>query len=193
MVALKLPDIIINSLCLRILILICLLFGLVIKAEVVEAQSPRANEYMVKLGYLYNFAKFVQWPQKNTLNGNKPITICILGENPFGAALASLQGKTAQGHPLAVRYLKKEMSFQACDMLFIAQSERYRLSEILAKLEDLSVLTVSDITGFARAGGMVGLVEKNRRITFEINLPEVQKSALTMSAQLLKLATIVGQ
>lgn len=169
------------------------LIGLVSGTQVVEAQSPRAQEYMVKLGYLYNFAKFVEWPLQTTANDDTPITICILGENPFGAALASVQGKTAQERPLEIRRLQKEASFDVCHILFIAKSERQRLLEILAKLDSLPVLTVSDIPSFAQTGGMVGLVEDNRRIVFEINLPKVQKMDLTISAQLLKLATIVGQ
>ncbi len=193
MVALEVQGIAIRCQYFTLLLLVSLWFSLGIGARGVEAQSPRAQEYMVKLGYLYNFAKFVEWPLQDTLNSNTPITVCILGKNPFGPELVSIQNKTVQDRPIAVRQLQNKASFQACHILFIAKSERQRLPEILAKLDGLPVLTVSDIPGFAQAGGMVGLVEDNRRVVFEINLPKVQETELAMSAQLLKLATIVGQ
>jgi hypothetical protein len=193
MVVLERQSVTTRSQYLILLLLVSVWFGLVTGTKIVEAQSPRAQEYLVKLGYLYNFAKFVEWPLQTPANDKIPISICILGKNPFGPELASVQGKTAQERPLEIRRLQKEASFDACHILFIAKSERQHLLEILAKLESLPVLTVSDMPGFAQAGGMVGLVEDNRRIVFEINLPNVQKMDLTISAQLLKLATIVGQ
>jgi hypothetical protein len=145
------------------------------------------------VSYLYNFAKFVEWPPGAFASAAAPLFICIAGDNPFGDALATLSGKTVESHPVEVRPIPAATGLEKCHIVFIGRAEQGRFKTVLAKLARLPILTVSDIGGFAQAGGMIGLVEADQRIRFDINLATTHQANLKLSSQLLKLATIVEQ
>ncbi|RUQ34056.1 MAG: YfiR family protein [Candidatus Competibacteraceae bacterium] len=148
------------------------------------------DEYAVKAAYLYNFAKFIEWPPGAFASTDAPLWICIVGDNPFGNALAALYGKTVEKHPVAMRPISTE-GFDQCHIVFIGHIEAGSFKTLLAKLRRLPILTVSDISDFARTGGMIGLVETDQHIRFDINLTATRQAGLKLSSQLLKLATIV--
>lgn len=166
-----------------------LLGTLLLRANVWAAEF---DEYAVKAAYLYNFAKFVEWPQEAFATADAPLRICIVGDNPFGDALAALSGKTAQDHPVETRLVSAATGFGSCHIVFISGTEQGQFKTLLAKLSRLPILTVSDINAFAQAGGMIGLVEADQRIRFDINLAAARQVGLKISSQLLKLATIVN-
>ena len=156
-----------------------------------SAWAGEFDEYTVKAAYLYNFAKFVEWPSGAFVNADAPLLICIAGANPFGDALAALTGKTVGSHPVEVRHYPAATGLESCHVVFIGRAEQGRFKAILAKLGRLPILTVSDIGDFAQVGGMIGLVEAEQRIRFDINLTASRQANLKLSSQLLKLANIV--
>lgn len=156
-----------------------------------NARASEFDEYAVKAAYLYNFAKFVEWPPGAFASEEAPLLICIAGDNPFGTALASLSGKTVHAHPVEVRHIPMATHLDPCHIVYLSQAEQGRFKTILAKLMHLSILTVSDINDFAQVGGMIGLVEADQRVRFNINLTATRQANLKLSSQLLKLATIV--
>lgn len=155
------------------------------------AWASEFDEYAIKAAYLYNFAKYVEWPPGVFANADAPLSICIAGNNPFGDALAALSGKTVETHPVEVRLVPAAVGLDRCHIVFVGRAEQSRFKTLLAKLVRLPILTVSDIGDFARAGGMIGLVEADQRIRFDINLTAARQANLKLSSQLLKLATIV--
>lgn len=157
-----------------------------------SAQPRQAKEYEVKAAYLYNFARFVDWPEAAFPTENAPLVVAVLGESPFGPALDSLVGKTAKGRPLQVRRARRLDELPGVHLLFIADSERQRLSVILAALAGRPVLTVADVPHFARQGGMIQLIAAEGAVRFEINRSAALREGLEISSRLLQLATIVG-
>jgi hypothetical protein len=158
-----------------------------------RARAAEFDEYAVKAAYLYNFAKFVEWPPEAFARNDSPLWICVVGANPFGDMLAMLSDKRVEKHPVEVRYLPTAAGLDQCHIVFIGRAEQGRFKTMLAKLVRLPVLTVSDIDNFARMGGMIGLVEADQRIRFDINLTTARLANLKLSSQLLKLAFIVEQ
>ncbi len=157
------------------------------------AQADNGSEYRLKAAFLYNFAKCVEWPPGTFASAGSPLLICIAGDNPFGNALAALSGKTVESHPVAVRHIPAATSLEHCHIVFVGRAEQGRFKALLAKLNRLPILTVSDINDFAQAGGMIGLVEAEQGIRFAINLAVARQANLKLSSQLLKLATIVDR
>lgn len=153
--------------------------------------SGEFDEYAVKAAYLYNFAKFVEWPPEAFAQADAPLLICIAGSNPFGGALDTLAGKLVDSHPVTVRYLPAASGLEQCHIVFIGRAEQGRSKALLAKLAQLPVLTVGDNSDFIEAGGMIGLIEAEQRIRFNINLTAARQANLKLSSQLLKLATVV--
>lgn len=155
--------------------------------------EPQAQEYVVKAAYLYNFAKFVDWPSQVFATANSPLTLCLVGENPFDGALNALAGKSVRERRLMIRDLQHSNSADDCHMVFISASEQEKLDYALAEFAHKPVLTVSDIRGFADAGGMIGLVKMGQRVRFEVNIPALRQADLAVSSHLLKLARIIDE
>jgi len=144
------------------------------------------TEYQVKAAFLYNFAKFVEWPDAQP---RAPFVIGVLGDDPFGPVLdQTVTGKTVLSRPLAVRRLADAADAPQVDILFIAASERARLPEVLRRLRGANVLTVGDTENFVGRGGMVGFRIAGNTVRFDINLREATRAGLRISSQLLRLA-----
>ncbi|ALC17998.1 hypothetical protein DSOUD_3278 [Desulfuromonas soudanensis] len=149
------------------------------------------EESQVKVAFLHHFAQFTDWPPGALPLGEKPFVLGILGSDPFGEDLSLLAGRRIKGRPVEVRRIGDIEEIFACQLLFIAPCKRHSLEKTLSLLKGRPVLTVGDSEGFAGRGGMIALVPEGGRIRFEINLGAVRKNGLTLSAQLLDLATIV--
>jgi hypothetical protein len=117
-----------------------------------HAQQAKPTEYDVKAAYLYNFGKFVEWPAKVTAANGDSFTICVLGQDPFGAALdVTIAGETIDGKNVVARRITRPQDAVSCRILFISSSEDSQLKEILATLDKTGVLTVSDMPQFRGA------------------------------------------
>lgn len=152
------------------------------------AETNTSREYTVKGAFLYNFTHFIDWPDAAFATDTSPLTIGILGKNPFGAALNSLNGQKVKNRKILVKTLSSAEGARECHLVFISASEEGQLYRILAALKQNPVLTVSDIKDFAASGGMINFITLEDKIRFEINLREAQAAKLKLSSQLLKLA-----
>ncbi len=153
-----------------------------------RAEEPLLYEYRIKAAFLYNFAKFVQWPESAFVDSESPVTICILGKSPIMGALQSITGKTVRGRRIVISHSENVMSVKGCHILFVAESEKRRIKHTISKLKGKFVLTISDMDDFVKAGGMIGMVRVENKIRFRINLVAAQDSGLMISSQLLRLA-----
>jgi hypothetical protein len=141
----------------------------------------------MKAAFLYNFARFVEWPDRADT-----MQICVLGRDPFGRVLDdTLQGKKVHERTLRVLRLTRMEEAANCQLLFVSPSEEARLPAILTELKGRKVLTIGESPQFVRLGGMIAFHVENQRVRFQINLRAVEQSGLIMSSQLLKLATLV--
>ncbi|HEY2469503.1 MAG TPA: YfiR family protein [Terracidiphilus sp.] len=157
-----------------------------------SAQQTKPTEYQVKAAYIYNFGKFVKWPTTSVANQNPSFTICVLGQDSFGAVLQStLTGEAVGGRPVAVKRILRAGDGVNCHILFLNTGEADHLNETLAALGHASVLTVSDIPEFAQRGGMIQFVLQGDRVRFEINRANAENSGLTLTSDLLKVAVAV--
>jgi len=154
-----------------------------------SAQEAQPSEYQVKAAFLFNFAKFVEWPPESFAKETSPLVIGILGDNPFGGDLErTVQNKTINNRPLVIEQLHSSAEATNCQVLFISTSEKKRLPEIFNGLRGASVLTVSETDGFTEAGGMINFVWEGKKIRFEINNDAARKAKLKINSKLLSLA-----
>jgi hypothetical protein len=169
-----------------------LLFGAAARVWPAGAQEAGApSEYQVKAAFLYNFAKFVEWPPQAFPATNTPITIGMLGRNPFDGELErAVRNKVVNGRPLVMQKLASTTDplLKHCQIVFIQPMEKNRLVEFLAALKDAPVLTVSESEGFTRYGGMINFVMEERKVRFEINDAAAARAGLKISSKLLSLA-----
>lgn len=155
-----------------------------------RAAPVESPEALVKTAFIYNFAKFTEWPASAFASPQAPLVLCLLGDGP---PLQALDGKSVQAHALQVRRGIRLADAGGCHMLFVAESEARRLTEVLHAVAAQNVLTISDIDDFADAGGVIGLFLMDNKVQFEINVDAANRANLRISSQLLKLARIVRE
>lgn len=153
------------------------------------AQASPPTEYQIKAAFIYNFARFTDWPDHAFADANSPMVIGVLGKNVFGDNLAQIiNGKVIKGHPLLFKEFDSPDEATNCQVLFISSSEQNHLSKIIGRLQDASILTVSETDDFISNGGMINLVIMDDKIRFQINNDAAKKAGLTISSKLLSLA-----
>ena len=157
------------------------------------AQSPRAPEYQVKAAFLYNFAKFVEWPSPAFPGPSTPFRICVLGHDPFGDALTNIvQGKSISGHSILSMQVQSAAEARSCHIIFLSPSDPGTLRQHLDRLHDFPVLTVGESADFLPLGGMINFVLEEERVRFEINLASAERHHLKLSSKLLAVARVVN-
>jgi hypothetical protein len=156
-----------------------------------RSQSTKPTDYQVKAAYLYNFGRFVEWPTKEVAE-QSTFTVCVLGPDPFGPALdAVLAGETIAGKNVVAKRISTPQESSRCQILFLSASESARVNKIIETLDKAAVLTVSDMPQFSEHGGMIQFVLEGKKVRFEVNLAATQHAGLTLSSELLKVATAV--
>jgi hypothetical protein len=156
-----------------------------------NAQAPKPTEYEVEAAYLSNFGRFIEWPVR-AVAATDPFNVCVLGQDPFGPLLeAALRGETLGGAPMVAKRVPGVEDVAGCRILFVGSSKDSQLKPILAVLGKSNILTVSDMPGFTKGGGMIQFVLDGNRVRFEINLTAAQHAGLTLSSELLKVAVAI--
>jgi hypothetical protein len=155
-------------------------------------QLATAREYEIKAGFLFSFAKFVDWPADAFASDTDDLRVEVIGHDPFDGALDRLvAGKTIDQHTVVISYSRDLSAIPRGHLVFISASERRQVPSLLAALERTPTLTISDIDEFAERGGVIGLVGA-QSVRFVINRTAAAKAGLQVSSKLLSLATLVG-
>ena len=183
-----------SRLMLAILLCLCLALG----ASAQTADSSASSEYLIKAGFIYNFAQLVQWPSTSFTQPDSPIVIGILGADPFGSVIDRvIENKKLDGHSVVVKRFKwsKEplKDLKDCNILFVSSSEKEHLDDLIHIVKSLPILTIGEIPGFATRGGIINLTLEGNRVRFEVNIEAAKQANLNISSRLLALAKIVPQ
>ena len=155
----------------------------------VEAKAQASSEYQVKAAFLYNFAKFIEWPADAFSSNTDPLVIGVIGDDPFGGALdQTISGKSISGRPLVVHHLRWGQDLRACHILYISSSEGRRVPQIIQSVKGASVLTIADTDHFNQQGGIINFILEANKVRFEINVRGAEHARLRISSKLLALS-----
>lgn len=151
--------------------------------------APPLDEYQVKAAFLYNFAKFVEWPAETFQSASEPIAICVVGADPFGHELENaVKGKTIDGRPLTARRIADIRQSAGCRILFAGAPDRKRLSPVFAGVLGKGVLTVGEAEETSSTGAMITFTMENGKVRFEVNVEVADREKVRLSSKLLSLA-----
>src|SRR3989442_1967878 len=166
-------------------------------ADAQAGDGSDSSEYLIKAGFIYNFAKFVEWPTATFAQPDSPIVIGVLGTDPFGNLIDRIvENKKIGARGLVVKRLKWNADLKdlkECKILFVGSSEKERLDDLLQIVKSVPILTVGETPGFAERGGVIRFVVEDNRVRFEINVEAAHQADLTISSRLLTLARIIQQ
>jgi hypothetical protein len=144
-------------------------------------------EYRVKAAYLFNFVKFVEWPQAAR---SGPLTICVAGRDVLGDVLdRTVEGETVNGRPIVARRILEPTP--DCHVVFVprgAAAQAY-----LRPAQGAPVLTVGETPDFIENGGIVNFVLEGTNVRFEMNPAAADRVGIRISSRLLRLARVPGE
>lgn len=160
------------------------------------AHTAQANaeptEYEAKAAYVINFARYVNWPTVETPEPSAPMYICVLGHDPLSDTLErALHGRSSNGRPMIMRYLRQVGEAADCQLVLIIQSAEKYQSQWLPALQSKPILTVGESNRFIRDGGIINLVIVKGTVRFEVNLEAANRAGLKISSRMLGLAEAV--
>lgn len=156
--------------------------------------QPHTSEYAVKAAYLFNFGKFVRFAPSQSVSDRQSFDICIVGEDPLGSTLDDLTAnERLDSKPVRVLRLKTASEARSCAIAYISAAEGDRLDTDLIALRGHEILTVSDAPGFLQRGGMIQFVTAENHVRFAVNLDAVRNAQISLSSELLKVATSVSR
>ena len=161
--------------------------------------TPGSSEYLIKAGFIYNFANLVQWPSTSFAQPDSPIVIVILGEDHFGTTLDhALEGKKVSARSFVIKRARSASELQRalgpqkeCQILYVSSSEMSHLGEAIQLLKGVPVLTIGETPGFAKNGGIINLILEDNKVRFEVNVQAAKEADLNISSRLLALARII--
>jgi len=154
-----------------------------------DDDSASAGEYQIKAAFLFNFAKFVDWPSRKFTEADSPLIIGIVGSDPFGDLLdEQVQDQRINDRTVIVRRIQSMEELRKCHMIFVCRSEADRLGPILSEVRGDNVLTVGETDKFISHGGMINFVVTDGNVHFEINDSAARHAGLKISSKLANLA-----
>jgi hypothetical protein len=159
-------------------------------ASHMHAEEATYTEYEVKAAFLYNFTRFVEWPE--SVSEKNSFTIGVLGDDPFTETLEqTIKNKSVQGRKIFIHKYQDLNNLGSCDILYVGSFSRFPVDKILSHISSPGILTVGDSNDFMQKGGMIHLYLLDNKLRFEINLKAAAHSGLKISSKLLSLATRV--
>lgn len=171
--------------------LLVLSFTILMIQPIKPAYADVPLEYRVKAAFLFNFTKFVKWPEKAFDNATSPIKICVLGESPLKESLYEIENKKAGSRTLVISKAKSVDDINDCHVLFISNDSVKEFFSSIERIQKKNILTIGDKEGLARKGCVINFMMVNNKVRFEINTSSAKKAELKISSQLLKIAKIV--
>jgi hypothetical protein len=163
------------------------LLGLVIATQ---AQAEVSLEYAVKAAYIPKFIPFITWPDSTFAAPDAPVTICVLGADPFGGKLEQAAGELKSGERnIAVRYLPASDAAASCQVIFLGKADEPIAEGALDAVKGKPVVTVTD-SGL-KAHGVISFVIEANHVRFDIDQAAAAQGGVTISSKLLSLARAV--
>lgn len=153
--------------------------------------SPDRLAARVKAAFIYNFARFVEWPDKDQPSSGGALVLATLGSDDLTEALSTVHGKSVQGRTFEVRPLAPGARTTGCHLLYVARSEHARLETSVGRMEGRPVLTIGDSDDFIERGGIIRFFLENQSVRFEICPGRAESAGLKLSARLLQVARTV--
>jgi len=185
---------------------VILIIALLLCGRVYAGPETVSREDRIKAAFVYNFAKFVVWPDEAKDDRDKPVVIGVLGNTPIYSALDALAGKKIKKRTVVCKRLKtierldcKELEsckekdkrlddLYKCRILFVANSEKKKFSKLSSICEQQHILTIGSSKDFLETGGIFNFVIKDNKVRFKVNAAAAKRAKLEVSSKVLRLA-----
>ncbi len=173
---------------------VLVLLPLVGSSRRMRAESTFASEDDIRAAMVQHLTMFVDWPPWKMDAAHQQFNVCLLGTDSIGPALENVfRNKMVNSKPVIVQRVETGAKLDGCHLLYLGSGLKRDFQRSLPALEQAAVLTVSERSGADVPGQIVGFPAQYDHVRIEVNLHAAQRSNLTISSKLLRLATLVGQ
>ena len=161
----------------------------------IHAQALYGLEYKVKAGFIYNFSKFVEWPEEKPSQDPNSIIIGIIPDTSETDVFFSLTNKSVGGKRIRVKKFRdvRDKGVEQCHILFFDSKDEGSVKESLLIVQYRSVLTIGHMEGFIQAGGIINFFTEEGRLRFEVNLNAAKRARIKLGSQILMSAEIIRE
>ena len=162
-------------------------------AKEAESSPITLTEPQIQAACLFNFLKFIYWPESALDGSDTPFVVGFLGKEPVSSIFEEIaRGQNIEGRKLIVKRLTRLADLKDVHMLFIGQDQMDVFLTAFKQLEEKNILTISALKGFSEKGGIINFTLVKNKVRFKINLNTAKESQLKISSRLLQLGTVVG-
>lgn len=181
-----------------LLSVICAL-GILLPVVADEDTDKNVADYRVKIAFIYNFLKFVDWPGDHSPKKTNTAKVCIAGDEGFSEYFKDFQNSHKQNIVLDIESDVHGSNVASCNVLYVGKGQEENASSYLASARRHPVLSISEAGGFTDNGGVieivrvgqsVGLFSKDK-INLRINMRAAEEDGLVIDARLLQIAAEV--
>jgi YfiR/HmsC-like len=174
--------------------LVVVLLAVALLARPAAAQQSSSGEAAIKAVYLYNFTKFVDWPEAAFGGSSAPFVVCTFGDNDFRRELRGVMYREqVHGRPITIMEPDANDDLRTCHLVYFGNDDPDRMARRLAALRQAPVLTVGEGQRFLDQGGQIAFVIEDNRVRFDIRQEPAATAGLTVSSKLLRVARQVGR
>lgn len=154
------------------------------------AQGKSEREYQIKAGIILHFISFTEWSSQALPPNSPAIQVCVAGREAYQVLSATMQGKSLKGRRVAVTLFSGLQDLNDCQVLFVSEAERARARALLEAARSQNILTIGEIAGFTKNGGVINISTRNNKPEFTINPGAAARANLSVSSQLLRLGKV---
>ncbi|HEX5755163.1 MAG TPA: YfiR family protein [Arenimonas sp.] len=165
-------------------------------ATTAPAWSREATQAaQLKAAFVFNFSRYTEWPGHAFASPEAPLRLCLFStDSEVGKALAALAGNPVRDRKIDVVKINSVDAVQDCHLLYVESGpDAVPMATIVARSTGVPLLTIGEGSTFPLQGGVIGLVTRDKRLGFEVNLEAAKRAELRLSSQLLALARIVKE
>ena len=172
-----------------------MLLGFVLGLLVLGTAATSAwaqSEDQIKAAFLFNFARYVEWPDSAFSGPSAPVRICMAGADDFATIVSqAVGGKSVGDRAVDVVSGIGLADASACHILYVGAGLDGDASAVASSVSGGNVFTVADREGFAKTGGIANFMRADNKVRFEINPGAAKQAGLKISSRLLRLAKVV--
>ena len=163
--------------------------ALVILGLLALCATTKAQDEKFKALFMYNFTKYIEWPQAKQ---SGDFVIGVIGNSGMIDELNTIaQKKTVGAQTIKVKQISSADDVTKMHIVYITEDKSGEAAGVAGKIKGKGVVLITDKAGFALSTSGINYIKKDGKPNFEISTKHLNEEGVKVSAQLMALGTVV--
>lgn len=138
---------------------------------------------------LFNFTKYVQWPDHDA---SGEFVIGVIGNNEMYSTLTNWYAGKARGtKKYVIRKFSSAAEVTECHVLFIDKAKSTEFDAVSNKVKGKGTLIITDKNGLGEKGSGINFRKVDNKLRFELNQKAIDMANLKVSGALSSMAILI--